>query len=122
MFGRLGLVLLLCSVPAKAAAADEIEPVPFQAVIGKSYTGKDAPSEILFINASMRPVQLAWIAFDGSEKPYGVIPSGGEWMQPTYVAHRWIVKDGAHGYPLEAFISTRSSTSEGGATQIALIR
>ena len=121
MFGRLGLALLLCSMPAHAAS-DEIEPVPFQALLGKPYVGSAAPSEILFVNATLHPVQLSWIAFDGSEKPYAVIPSGGELAQPTYVAHRWVVKDEVRGFPLQAFISTRSSVSEGGAAQIAVIR
>jgi hypothetical protein len=67
-----------------------------------------------------RPVSIEWVSFDGGEKTYATLAPGEERVQPTFVAHRWLVKDAEDGTPLEAFISTRSATH--GIAQIALIR
>lgn len=113
--------LLVMSAPA-IAEADEINPVPTGAVIGHPYLGDRAASQIRFINVRGRPVRLVWISFDGTERPYAVIEPGQEIIQPTFVAHRWLVKDDGDGTPLHAFVSTRSAMRDNGTAQIALIR
>jgi hypothetical protein len=121
MFQRAFLIpLLFLSAPA-LAESDEINPVPTAAVIGHPYFGDQAPSQIRFINVRDRSVRLMWISFDGTERPYAVIAPGHEIIQPTFVAHRWLVKDD-DGTPLQAFISTRSAIRDNGIAQIALIR
>jgi len=114
-------VLLLCSTPA-LADGDELSPVPVAAVIGHPYAGDRAPSQIRFINVRTRAVSVIWIGFDGAERLYENLDPGDEVVQPTYVAHRWLIKDRDSGEPIEAFISTRSALRDRGAVQIALIR
>lgn len=112
--------------PPRIAAAgdgDEIDPVPVQSVIGHVYAGvKTAPSRVHFINVRNRPVRIFWIAFDGSERSYAELAQGEELLQPTFVGHRWLVRDLADGTPIQAFISTRSDSPDNGTPQIALIR
>ena len=115
------LALLLSAAPAHADS-DELAPVPASAVIGRAYRGDGAPSQIRFINVRSAPVSLVWIGGDGKEHFYGVIETGQEWIQPTFVTHRWLVKEGRDGTPIEAFISTRSALRDDGTSQIALIR
>jgi hypothetical protein len=121
MFRRVALALLMISGPA-SADGDEISPVPAAALIGHGYSGDGAPSQIHFINVRSRPVSIMWIAFDGSERFYLALQPGDEVMQPTYVGHRWLVKDQQDGTALEAFISTRSAIRDRGTAQIAIIR
>jgi hypothetical protein len=123
MLRRVALTALsLLSAGPALADGDEISPVPVPAVIGHAYSGGTAVSRIRFINVRTEPVSLVWIAFDGSERPYATLEPGQEVIQPTYVAHRWLVKDSRDGTPLEAFISTRSALRDRGTAQIALIR
>lgn len=122
MFCRVFLPLLLLLPTPAHADGDEIDPVPAQAVIGHPYLGENTPSHIRFIDVRNRPVRIMWIAFDGSEQLYAVLSEGEEIIQPTFVAHRWLVKDAGDGTPLEAFISTRSAARSNGTPQIALIR
>ena len=121
MFHRISLALLLIASPA-LADGDEMKPVPAQALIGHSYLGENTPSEIRFINVRNRPVRIMWVAFDGSERFYVQLRQGDEIIQPTFVAHRWLVRDAGDGTPLEGFISTRSAARSDGTPQIALIR
>jgi len=122
MFRRVLLpILLLISSPA-LAYGDEIDPVPAQALIGHPYSAENTPSQIRFINVRNRPVRILWIVFDGSERPYVELAEGQAIIQPTFVAHRWIVRDAGDGTPLEGFISTRSARHSDGTPQIALIR
>ena len=114
-------MLLLSSAPTKAET-DELSPVPAQVVLGQSYTGDSAASKIRFVNTRARPVRLIWISFDGTGRLYATIDPGVEIVQPTYVAHRWVVVDAGNGQPLQGFISTRSAARDNGAAQIALIR
>jgi hypothetical protein len=114
-------MFLLCPAPA-FADTDELQPVPAFVVTGHSYVGDSAPSVIRFINARYRSVALTWITFDGREQRYAIIAPGGEVIQPTYVAHRWLVRDAGDDTPLQGFISTRSAARDNGAWQIALIR
>ena len=122
MFQRVFLMALLAMSAPAFAETDEIAPVPAAAVIGHPYFGDRAPSQIRFINVRARPIRLMWISFDGTERPYTVIEPGKEIVQPTYVAHRWLVKDEGDGTPLHAYISTRSAARDNGTAQIALIR
>ena len=113
----------LFALPAMTHAADdELTPVPAQILRGQAYSGDAAPSQIRFVNARGRPISIVWIGFDGQEQTYSTIMPGQEIVQPTFVAHRWIVKDALDGTPLEAFISTRSAARDNGATQIAIVR
>jgi len=113
--------LLLCPMPA-LANSDEIDPVPTQAVVGHAYFGENTPSRIRFINVRNRPVRLIWVTFEGGEKEYAMLSPGQEIILPTFVAHRWIVKDVGDDAPQHAFISTRSAARDNGTAQIALIR
>jgi hypothetical protein len=123
MFRRISLLLPLILISSPALAeGDEAGPVPAQAVIGHSYFGENTPSQIRFINVRNRPVRILWIAFDGSERPYAELTEGQEIVQPTFVAHRWLVRDARDGTPLVAFISTRSAARSNGTPQIAVIR
>jgi len=122
MFCRIFLPLLLLMPTPACADGDEIDPVPAQAVIGHPTLGENTPSAIRFINVRNRPVRILWVAFDGSEQPYAVLGEGQEIVQPTFVAHRWLIRDAGDGTPLEAFISTRSAARSNGTPQIALIR
>jgi hypothetical protein len=123
MFRRISLMLPLILIGSPAVAeGDEIGPVPAQAVIGHTYFGENTPSQIRFINVRNRPVRILWVAFDGNERPYVELTEGQEVIQPTFVAHRWLVRDAGDGTPLVAFISTRSAARSNGTPQIALIR
>ena len=115
------IALMLSATPA-LAESDELMPVPVRAVIGQSYPGDGVPSEIRFINVRAAPVSIVWIGFDGQQHVYDVLPPGKEWDQPTFVTHRWLVKDVRGDVPIAAFISTRSAAHDEGTAQIALIR
>lgn len=114
-------LLLLVATPA-FAESDEISPVPADVLIGRAYFGENTPSQIRFINVRKRPVRLVWITFEGRERNYAEIAVGQEMIQPTFVAHRWLVRDAGDGTPLQAFISTRSAARDNGTPQIAVIR
>jgi hypothetical protein len=119
MLRRVFLSLLgLISAPA---FAQEMDAVPADAVAGHTYFSPNTPSQILFINVRNRPVRIFWIAFDGTERSYAELAEGQQLLQPTYVAHRWLIKDD-DGTPLEGFISTRAAARSNGTPQIALIR
>lgn len=122
MYRSVTLALLVTMSTPALADSDELSAVPAPAVIGRAYVGDPAPSKIRFINVRDRAVQLTWVSFDGTEREYAVIAPGQELIQPTFVAHRWLIKDSGDGTPLEAFISTRSAARDNGASQIALIR
>ncbi len=122
MFRHVSLALLLLYPTPALAETDELAPIPAQAVIGQAYAGEAAPSKIRFINARSRPVRLLWVSFDGTTRPYALIDPGHEIIQPTYVAHRWLVEDAVDAQPLQAFVSTRSAARDNGASPIALIR
>jgi len=122
MFRRVPLAILLLLATPALAESDEIGPVPAQALIGHAYFGENTPSHIRFINVRNRPVRVVWIGFDGTEKPYAELAEGQEIIQPTFVAHRWLVRDAGDGTPLTGFISTRSAAHSEGTPQIALIR
>lgn len=115
-------VALLLSASPAVAESDELTPVPVGAVIGRAYPGDGAPSTIRFINVRPALVSLVWIGGDGKEHLYAIIDTGQEVIQPTFVTHRWLVKDNRDGTPIEAFISTRSAIRDAGTSQIALIR
>ena len=119
MLCRVAFALLLLWAAPAFAECDEIGPVPVAALIGRPYAGDAAPSQIRFINVRVRRVRIVWIAFDGSEKTYASLEPGQEMIQPTFVAHRWLIRDAQDDVPLEAFISTRR---DDGVAQIALIR
>jgi hypothetical protein len=122
MFGRVFPAMLLALSSPVFAQHDEAEPVPAQALIGHPYFGVNVPSRILFINVRDRPVRILWVMFDGSERPYAELGEGEQRLQPTYLAHRWVIRDAGDGSPLEGFISTRAVARSDGATQVALIR
>jgi hypothetical protein len=122
MLNRAALAILLLSSSPALADGDEISPVPVPVVIGHPYLGDRAPSQIHFINVRTRSVSIVWIGFDGVERLYASLDPGDEIMQPTFVGHRWLIKDKESGEPLEAFISTRSAIRDRGTAQIALIR
>ena len=122
MFRRLWPALLLIVATPALAQSDEINPVPAQALVGRPYFGENTPSQIRFINVRSRPVRLLWITFEGAEKEYALVAEGQEIIQPTFVAHRWLVRDAGDGTPLQAFISTRSAVRDNGTPQIAIIR
>ena len=122
MLHRVAFAILLASSAPALADSDEIDPVPVPAVLNQAYFGDAAPSQIRFINVRTRPVQIFWISFDGTERPYASLDPGHEMIQPTFVAHRWLVRDKGDGSPLEAFISTRTAVHDEGTPQIALIR
>jgi hypothetical protein len=103
------------------ALAQELDSVSADAVIGHPYFSPNTPSQILFINTRNRPVRILWVAFDGTERPYVELTEGEQVLQPTFVAHRWLVRD-VDGTPLEGFISTRAAARSKGTPQIALIR
>jgi len=113
--------LLLLTTPA-LARGDEIDAVPADALIGHAYFSENTPSVVLFISVRARPVRILWVAFDGSERPYAELRQGEQVLQPTFLAHRWIVRDAGDGTPLEGFIATRAAARSNGAPQIALIR
>jgi len=122
MMRRLFLIALSLLASPALAESDELVPVPVDAVIGHPYPGYGVPSEIRFINVRAAPVTVVWIAGDGREHVYGVIGPGEEWDQPTFVTHRWLLKDERNGTPVAAFISTRSGARDNGTPQIAMIR
>ena len=122
MFRRVILPVLMVLATPAFAQGDEIDAVPADALIGHDYFGENTPSQILFINVRTRPVSLLWIAFDGTEQPYRELAPGQQTLQPTFVAHRWLVRDAGDGTPLEGFISTRAAAHSNGTPQIALIR
>jgi hypothetical protein len=116
------LVLAMLVTLSAPALAQEIDPVPAHALIGRAYVSESTPSQILFINVRARPVRILWVAFDGTERPYVELTEGQQIAQPTFVAHRWLVRDAGDGTPLAGFISTRAAAKSNGTPQIAMIR
>lgn len=116
----LGPMLMLLSAPA-IAQGDELDPVPAQALMAHPYFAEGTPAQMLFINVRARPVRVLWVAFDGSQQQYAELKQGEQWLQPTFVAHRWLVED-VDGTPLEGFIATRAAARSNGTPQIAIIR
>ncbi|MDF1859180.1 MAG: hypothetical protein P1U87_03130 [Verrucomicrobiales bacterium] len=45
--------------------------------------------EIVFTNFFGAPVSLFWVDCNGNEAPYGSIPAGIHFVQPTYSGHTW---------------------------------
>ncbi|MCB9678324.1 MAG: hypothetical protein H6737_24695 [Alphaproteobacteria bacterium] len=58
----------------------------------RSRTG--AATSIVAVNPGEEPVDVAWIDYQGDERPYGVVPPGGAWAQSTYVTHLWRFRRG----------------------------
>ncbi|MGZ2410676.1 von Hippel-Lindau disease tumor suppressor protein [Sphingomonas sp. F9_3S_D5_B_2] len=114
-------VVWLWSAPA-LAGCEATDPLPARAVIGHPYIGSDTPSEMRFINVRSRPITVLWVSFDGGERRYAQLGEGEEMIQPTYVAHRWLIRDALDGRPLTAFISTEAAARSPGNPQIALVR
>ena len=122
MFRRVLLSTLVLFASPAFAQGDEIDAVPAHALIGHGYFSESTPSQILFINVRARDVRVLWVAFDGSEHPYEELAEGQQVLQPTFVGHRWLIRDALSGEPLEGFISTRAAARSNGTPQIALIR
>jgi hypothetical protein len=56
------------------------------------------PAFLTIENTCDEPIALAWVHFDGTERPYGRVPPGAARTQRTFAGHRWhlrSVDDGA---------------------------
>lgn len=58
---------------------------------------RDTQTQLTFRNSTGRSVSTFWVDFDGSEKPYQVVPSGTSWITSTGIGHLWHVRDTASG-------------------------
>jgi hypothetical protein len=56
-----------------------------------------APVTITFANERPGAVQLFWLDFQGVEKDYGRVDSGGAQLFHTYVGHVWSVRESESG-------------------------
>lgn len=115
------MMVLGAAAPA-LASGDELDPVPVMPLMSRPYVGQGEPALIRFINVRPEPVRVHWIDLSGSPRPYRVLGPGEEYVQPTYVTHRWMAAGIEGDLPLQAFIATRATVSGGGTAQIALIR
>jgi hypothetical protein len=66
----------------------------------RSQRVRTTPTLLKFLNLSRDPIATYWINWDGEDVYYTTIPSGGEYHQPTYVGHPWIVANGETGAEL----------------------
>ena len=117
----LRIVVPLIAALATPVTATELQPVPVVPLAGRPYPGTGEPAEIRFINARPDRVQVAWLDLAGRPVRYATLDPGQEYVQTTYVTHRWMVQREGDSSPLVAFIATRS-VAEGGGADIAVIR
>ncbi|MEZ4317731.1 MAG: hypothetical protein R3F61_09505 [Myxococcota bacterium] len=73
-------------------------PEPFSWVeppVSTARVSKTGPStSFVFVSELAEPAELAWIDYEGVERPYGTVPAGGVVSQSTYVTHLWRVRRG----------------------------
>lgn len=50
-------------------------------------------TRLIFRNASLRPVQLFWLDYDGRRQPHLSLGPGETGVQPTFFSHPWLVAD-----------------------------
>ena len=64
-----------------------------QPVAGRARSGGSGPeTSILFDNQLKQPVEIFWVAGDGSAKSYGPVPPGKTRDQHTFAGHVWSVR------------------------------
>lgn len=66
---------------------------------------------VVFRNQRSDDVTVNWVNYQGQEITYGVLASGQEWTQPTYVTHPWVIRD-SNGSCLQAYDSLTTSVVE----------
>ncbi len=59
--------------------------------------GADQVTSIRFVNATDRTVQTYWVDYGCNEQPYRTLAPGASYVQMTYVAHPWRVRDATTG-------------------------
>lgn len=86
----------------------------------------DDSTEIILVNQSDQPVQMAWVDSSGNSKNYEIIPAGKTHRQHTYAGHVWTATgiDGtyygsviAESPPREAKIKTEFERPESGVAK-----
>lgn len=50
-------------------------------------------TQLIFRNATVQPVQLFWLDYDGRRQPYLSLAPGETGVQPTFFSHPWLVAD-----------------------------
>lgn len=118
--GSVALAAAFMAPPATAGSCDALDPLPVGPMLGRPYPGAGQPAAIRFVNMRPDPVRILWIDTAGVPRSYQSLPPGGEYVQPTFVSHRWLIESWS-GEPVEGFIATRATTA-GAPTQIAIIR
>jgi hypothetical protein len=81
------------SAPPIAAAGALLPWLAPSQIPSKSPSSNTATS-ITFDNRRSTDVTIAWVAFDGQQKPYGTIRPGRTSVQQTFAGHVWILLDG----------------------------
>jgi dipeptidyl aminopeptidase/acylaminoacyl peptidase len=82
---------------------DRLQPVGVRARSG----GSSVETSILFDNQLKQPVEIFWVAGDGSSKSYGVVPPGRTRDQHTFASHVWSVK--LNGRDLNSYRATEAA-------------
>ncbi len=52
-------------------------------------------TKIIFKNTSDKAMQIFWLDFAGTRRPYGNVEPGSDRAQPTFVTHAWLITDWA---------------------------
>ena len=81
---------VLGQMAANSPPANRLQPVAGRARSG----GASVETSIVFENQLKAPVEILWIAGDGSAKSYGTVPPGKTRDQHTFASHVWAVKVG----------------------------
>ncbi|HVK25997.1 MAG TPA: hypothetical protein VM677_31960 [Actinokineospora sp.] len=78
----------------------------------ESLPDRSPPSDqavaLTFINETEGPVDILWLDFEGDLTRYTSLAPDGEYLQPTYVGHIWIVRD-ADGRERMRFAAAKTS-------------
>ena len=82
---------------------DRLQPAGGRARSG----GSSIETSILFDNQWKQPVEIFWVAGDGSAKSYGVVPPGKTRDQHTFASHVWLVRQ--NGRDLSRYRATESA-------------
>lgn len=61
--------------------------------IGARSVQGDTATQMRFINASRQEVRTYWLDYKGQRVFYRAIPAGGQYLQPTFKTHPWVITD-----------------------------
>jgi hypothetical protein len=91
---------------SSASATGKTLPLPANAAPADHSVEGSRGTTIRFINRSGRPVKAYWKDYTGKEVFYLNIAPDGEYTEPTFATHPWIVRDAVTGTLLLQVVGT----------------